>query len=256
MWHFIIPFYFGENRYVLLKGGAPVPKKLAYLRQTVASIQRLGLEAHITIFVCDEPGRRKALEAHPDVQMIDCPPFHLPMQTVLTFRKWFQENGSDDDVVVFNEDDQIVYLSAQVRDDIISASEPVVFSPHRWSRQFFRFRRKGRPAYNLQGIRGLLDNIDPSPGNSIYDYRHRYLGQKTRHAAYAACWCMKGSLFRSIALITPELIELESASYMIFDSGVPVLKMSVDGEQELSDFMVDHLSGFDYNRRLVRFFPK
>jgi hypothetical protein len=256
MWHFIIPFYYGKNEYVLLKGGAPVARKVHYLRQTVSSIQRLGVDARITIFVCNEVSREKALEVHPQVELLDCLPFHLPMQTVLTYRSWFEANGAGDDIVVFNEDDQIIYLSNTVKQDIATTTDRVVFSPHRWARQFLRFRRKGRPIHYLNGLRGILDNVDPTPGEALYSYRHRYLAQRNRNAAYAACWFMKGSLFRSLPFAVPEPVELETASYMVFDTGIPVLKPHIDGAQNLSDFMVDHLSGYDYNRRLVKFFPK
>jgi hypothetical protein len=253
VWHCVIPFYYGENKLVLAKGGAPVSKKLSYLSQTIASIQRLGVNARITVFVCNEPSRHHAVKVHPTVETIDCPPGHLPLETVRTFQSWFRIHGSDDDVVMFNEDDQIVYMTDSVRNDIEHATQEVVFSPHRWSRQFLYFRRKGRPVHYLVGRRGVLDNMEKEPGGREFRLNHRYKVQSSRHAAYAACWFMKGSLFKTLNLRVPaESVELESASYVVFENGIPVLKLRTDDNQPLSAFMVDHLSGYDYNKRLIR----
>lgn len=251
LWHFIIPFFYGENQFVLIKGGAPVRRKVAYLRQTVASLQRLGVHSRITIFVCNEPSRQRALEVHSRVELIDCHPKHLPLETVKRYQTWFTAYGSQDDIVAFNEDDQILHMADSVRDDIENAPERVVFSPHRWSRQFLYFRRKSRPVYYLHGHRGLLDNIGNESGAAEFCFNHRYRVQPNRHAAYAASWFMKGSFFCTLDLETP-LVELESASYVVFDSGIPVLKLDPDGDQSLSDFIVDHLSGYDYNKRLIK----
>jgi len=253
-WHFIIPFFYGENQFVLVKGGAPVKRKILYLTQTVMGIQRLGVDHRITVFVCDEQSRDRALEVWPIVTMLDSPPKHLPLETVLSFQKWFNAHGSDADIVAFNEDDQILYLADTVIEDIQNTHEErVVFSPHRWARQFFFFRRKGRPVFYLKGKRGLLDNVDPEPSGATFQFNHTYLAQTDRSFAYAACWFMKGSLFRSLDLSLPSAeVELESPSYVVFGNGVRVLKLRIDGQQPLSAFMADHLSGYDYNRRLVK----
>ena len=250
-WHFIIPFYFGRNAFVLPKGGAPVSRKLPYLKRTITSIQRLAPHSRITIFVCDDASRRRALEVHSSIEILSCHPRHLPLETVKHYQARFRQQGSDQDIVVFNEDDQILYLSESVMDDIKAESGKYVFSPHRWSRQFLFFRRKGRPVYTLDGRRGLLDNIDRQPSGPELHFHHRYQVQKSRHAAYAACWFMSGHVFRNLDLGVPaEKIELESASYAVFDSGLPVLKLRTD--EKLSHFLVDHLSGYDYNKRLIK----
>jgi hypothetical protein len=253
VWHFIIPFYFGENKFVLVKGGAPVSRKLEYLRRTIDSITQLGIGSSITVFVCDEPSQERALKIHPTVQRIDCQANHLPLEAVRTFQRWFASSGTDGDIVGFNEDDQIVHMADPVKLDIQHALERVVFSPHRWSKQFLLFRRKGRPVYYLNGQRGLLDNVDTKPNGAEFHLNHRYRVQRTCHAAYAACWFMRGSVFRNLNFDVPSKdIELESPSYAVFDSGIPVLKLAINHNQQLSDFIVNHLSGYDYNKRLLK----
>ena len=190
---------------------------------------------------------------HPTVQRLDCPPKHLPLETVANFQSWFRAHGSDDDIVAFNEDDQILYLADSVKDDMQNTTERVIFSPHRWARQFLWFRRKGRPVLYLHGHRGVLDNIDKNMRGAEFQFNHRYVAQTNKNAAYAACWFMKGSLFRAIDLTVPvDCVELESASYAVFESGIPILKLSLDEQQPMSNFIVDHLSGYDYNRRLIK----
>jgi hypothetical protein len=252
-WHFIIPFYFGKNMYVLRKGGAPVSRKLSYLSQTVASVQRLGVDSQITIFVCDEPSRQQALTVHPEVERIDCHPEHLPLEAVKNYQTLFNTQISDNDIIGFTEDDQILYLADSVKKDILSTTERVIFSPHRWARLFFFFRRKGRPLFRLNGHRGILDNIDEQATGKEFQFNHRYAAQPNRNAAYAACWFMKGSIFRTLDFHVPEeKVALESPSFAVFESGIPVLKLILDGRQQPSLFLVDHLSGYDYNRRLIK----
>lgn len=55
--------------------------------------------------MCDDVSNEQALQVHNNVKKIDCHPKHLPIETVKTFQKWFYENGSDNDIVTFNEDD-------------------------------------------------------------------------------------------------------------------------------------------------------
>jgi hypothetical protein len=252
-WHFIIPFYFGKNKFVMLKGGAPIGRKIYYLQRTIDSILSLGKDARITIFTCDAQSKEQALLVHPSVQMIDCPAKHLPLQTVTRFQAWFREYGANDDIVAFTEDDQVLYLADSVKKDIQDATERVVFSPHRWSRQFFFFRAKGRPMFRLNGCRGLLDNFDAEMKGREFQFNHRYRAQTNKGLAYAACWFMKGLLFKAIDFArTDDKVELESASYIIYKSGIPVIKLSADAQQAFSDFLADHLSGYDYNRRLFK----
>jgi hypothetical protein len=255
IWHFIIPFYYGKNQYVVKKGGAPVDRKIDYLKLTVSSIQRLGVDSSITIFVCDEPSRVQALKVHEKIQKLECHPKHLPLEAVKAFQSWFNNHGSPNDIVAFNEDDQILYLSDNVKADIQNTTDNVIFSPHRWAKLLFIFRRKKRPLFRFQGSLGVLDNIGKLPTGNEYRYNYTYNIQVNRGSAYAACWFMKGYVFKIIDFTVPdEQVVLESPSFAVFDSGIPVLKLRFDKIQPLSDFLVDHLSGYDYNRRMIKFF--
>jgi hypothetical protein len=254
-WHFIIPFFYGKNRHVVKKGGAPLDRKIDYLKQTVDSIKRLGINSHITIFVCDAASHEQALKVHNKVQLINCNPKHLPIETVKTFQKWFKENGTDNDIVTFNEDDQVLYLSNKIIADIENTKDKVVFSPHRWAKLLFFFRIKKRPLFKLNGSWGILDNINKTLTGKDFSYNYDYKTQDNRNSAYAACWMAKGVVFKTIDFnVSEELIELESPSFAVFDSGIPVLKLVNNNTQKLSDFLVDHLSGYDYNRRLIKLF--
>jgi len=116
VWHCIIPFYYGENEYVLVKGGAPVRRKVSYLSQTVASIQRLPVRSRITVFVCNEASEQRALEVHPAVRQIDCPPGHLPLvgnllqcvvrclDIVQRYQREFSGNSPREDFLHFTRD--------------------------------------------------------------------------------------------------------------------------------------------------------
>jgi len=254
-WHFIIPFYFGKNRHVVKKGGAPLDRKIDYLKQTITSINNLKVNSQITIFVCDEASNEQALKVHHKVQLINCHPKHLPIETVKTFQKWFIENGTDNDIVAFNEDDQVLYLSNKVIADIENAKDKVVFSPHRWAKLLFFFRIKKRPLFKFNGSWGILDNINKSLTGKDFTYNYDYKTQDNRNSAYAACWMTKGNVFKTIDFNVPEeLIELESPSFAVFDSGIPVLKLVNNKNQPLAHFLVDHLSGYDYNRRIIKLF--
>lgn len=254
-WHFIIPFFYGKNRHVVKKGGAPLDRKIDYLTQTVTSIKGLRVNAELTIFVCDESSKVQALKVHNKVQIIDCHPKHLPIETVKTFQKWFIENGSEQDIVTFNEDDQVLYLSDKIIADIENTSEKVIFSPHRWAKLLFFFRIKKRPLFKLNGSWGILDNINKTLTGKDFTYNYDYKTQDNRNSAYAACWMTKGFVFKTIDFNVSEgLIELESPSFAVFDSGIPVIKLVNNNTQTLAHFMVDHLSGYDYNRRIIKLF--
>lgn len=254
-WHFIIPFYYGKNVHVIKKGGAPVARKIDYLTQTLNSIQHLGVNSKTTIFVCDDASYEQAIKVHEHVQKINCPSMHLPIETVKHFQKWFNENGSDNDIVAFNEDDQIIYLSKEAKADIENTTDKVIFTPHRWAKLLFFFRIKRRPLYKLNGVWGILDNINKKLKGTDFQYNYAYKTQDSRQCAYAACWMVKGNIFKEIDFnVKPELVELESPSYAVFDSGIPILKSVFAKNTPLSHFMVDHLSGYDYNRRLIKWF--
>jgi hypothetical protein len=254
-WHFIIPFYYGKNRHVVKKGGAPLDRKIDYLKQTINAINGLGVNSQISIYVCDDASNEQALLVHNKVKKIDCHPRHLPIETVKTFQQWFIENGNDKDIVTFNEDDQVLYLSEKVIADIENTNDKVVFSPHRWSKLLFFFRIKKRPVFKFNGSWGILDNINKNLTGIDFSYNYNYKTQDNRNAAYAACWMTKGNVFKGVDFnVSEELIELESPSFAIFDSGIPVLKFANNTTQPLSHFLVDHLSGYDYNRRIIKIF--
>ena len=251
-WHFIVPFYFGKNNYVVKKGGAPVLKKKSYLQKTIDSIKKLSSDVDITIYVCDENGYNEASTVHDNISRIDCHPRQLPIESVKVFQSWFKKRGSDTDIVVYNEDDQIIHLSENVKNDILNVKDRVVFSPHRWAKLFFLFRIKHRPLFKLHGKLGVLDNFDKSCDGKLYQYNCFYQAQTKRDAAYAANWYMKGDIFKSLDFNVPvEDIELESPSFQVYHTGIPVLKLANNKENNLADFIVDHLSGYDYNRRFI-----
>ena len=119
---------------------------------------------------------------------------------------------------------------------------------------FFFFRRKQRPVLYLNNVKGILDNYDKTPCGKIFQFNHKYIAQADRFVAYAACWFMKASLFNTLDFDVPvEKIILESPSFAVFESDVHVLKFAHDNKENAADFLVDHLSGYDYNRRLIKF---
>lgn len=254
-WRFFIPFYYGKNEHVIKKGGAPVNLKIDYLQKTIASIKSLNVDAEVLIYVCNDISYEKAISVHPKVEKIDCYSLHLPLESVKAFQKWHIKNGDDQDIVGFNEDDQVIAMSDVIKEDILNTNDPVIFTPHRWAKQFFYFRRKKRPVYKLDGVRGLIDNYEKPGEHKRFQYNREYYAQSSRDTAYAACWFMKGKLFNEMSFDVPEdKIELESPSFSVFDSGTPILKLTDQVQQKFSEFIVNHLSGYDYNRRLVKFF--
>lgn len=254
-WYFIIPFFYGKNRHVIKKGGAPIDRKIDYLKQTLKSINNLKVNSYTTVYVCDDASYEQAIKLHENVIKIDCYSRHLPICTVQHFQNWFNANGNDEDIVVFNEDDQIIYLADKAIEDIANTKEKVVFSPHRWAKILLFFRIKGRPLFRLEDKLGILDNINKNLKGTIFHYNYDYIAQDSRDSAYAACWFLKGKWFKTINFNVAEVdIELESPSFALFDSGVPILKLVVNKTQPLADFMVNHLSGYDYNRRLIKLF--
>lgn len=139
--------------------------------------------------------------------------------------------------------------------DIENTNDKVVFSPHRWSKLLFFFRIKKRPIFKFNGSWGILDNINKSLTGKDFSYNYDYKTQDNRNSAYAACWMAKGNIFKEIDFnVSEELVELESPFFALFDSGIPVLKFVNNKTQPLSHFLVDHLSGYDYNRRIIKLF--
>lgn len=252
VWHVFIPFFYGKNLFVTKKAGAPVDKKVEYLKQTIQSFSKVGTSTKITVYVCDAISEEKALLAHNTVKKINCHPLHLPIESVKDFQEHCRQNTREEDIIVFTEDDQVLYMSASVIEDVLNCNEHKIFSPHRWAQTMLFFRKKGRPVFKFNGRAGVLDNMSFKENREIVTYNNSYVVQEDRNVAYAACWFMKKAVFEGISFNVPAAdVMLESPSFAAFESGVPVLKLSGGSNGEITDFIIDHLSGYDYNKRLV-----
>lgn len=248
-WHVVIPFFFGKNMFVHPKGGAPPENKIEYLRKTTDSIVKILPAASIHIFVCDEPSEAAAKTLPFQVQTLPCPPQELPYRTLCEAATL---DLRDDDILFFTEDDQVLYMADTVREDIERCAEDLAFSPHRWSRTLLGLRRRKRPRMKLNGKNGVLDNIEIlSPAPATRRFNHAYDVQDTQNGAYAASWAMRSSTFGKLQLAlrdTPKYW-LEVASFMVFEQ-LPVLKLSIRAGENPASFIVDHLSGYDFNSRI------
>ena len=71
--------------------------------KTIDSINNLQVNSSITVYVCDDASYNKAIKVHSNVEKINCHPKHLPLATVQTFQNWFNINGSEDEIIVFND---------------------------------------------------------------------------------------------------------------------------------------------------------
>jgi hypothetical protein len=251
-WHFIIPFFLGKNAFVHPKGGAPPSRKINYLTKTTDSVVRHFPDIYrddIHIFVCDDVSEAAARDLSFGVHRLHCPPQELPYRTLCEAAAL---NISADDVLCFTEDDQVFYLADTVRKDIEDCKEDLVFSPHRWARTLLGLRTRKRPRMKLNGVNGVLDNIEiKSATPRTRRFRHTYDVQDTRNGAYAACWAMKFSGFRKIdlELRQPPGLWLELPSFLVYEQ-IPVLKLSIRAGEDPAAFIVDHLSGYDYNKRV------
>ncbi len=251
-WHFIIPFFYGQNLHVNRKGGAPKNKKIEYLRSTLESLVKHFPDPDIHLFVRDDASKEMASIFPFLVHRLECPPKELPYRMLLEVSK-FKYNFKNEDILMFTEDDHILYMADTVKEDIEDAGKDLIFSPHRWSKLFMKFRIKGRPQYILNDVNGVLDNIDvKSQTPQIIPFRHKWEIQDTRNGAYAACWAMRFSTFKKIdlSLKSPPDAWLELGSYAVFDK-YPVLKLSLKDNENPGSFIVDHLSGYDYNKRIL-----
>lgn len=253
-WHFIIPFYYGVNRYVTGRGGAPVNNKLSYLSQTIAAICERFDGADVIVTVCDTPSEHAASKVSLPctVTRIDCAPLHLPYATVKYAAQKLGPGWNPADIFVFNEDDQIIYLTDVIKKDIEEHGSRHFFSPHRWVKGGKGRRYRKAPRYCLREEKGIIDNVYPDAIGAACTYTASYRTQKTRLSAYAACWATHCSSLTQIRFTpyetNPESICLETASFLLLDTPLTVLKPDL-ANQAADDFIVDHLSGNDYFSR-------
>jgi hypothetical protein len=235
------------------KGGAPVKKKTDYLKRTIAGLLAVNPSAKIAVYTCNRSSFDTARQIHQQTILLDCPPLELPLASLRAFYAAATASCPDDnDIVVFNEDDQVLTIADSVLHDLYSWKGPVIFSPHRWSKLFLLFRIKHRPIAGVFGKRGVLDNYKPGPARRTVTGIHVYDIQENRFEAYSACWFARVSTFRQFNLETKKSeLCLEQASYTAFNSGALVLKLSLASGEKPENFIADHLSGYDYNKRLL-----
>ncbi len=253
-WHFAIPFYFGKNRYVTARAGAPVNKKVDFLSQTIMSIVDRFVDPDIIITVCDPKSEQTAKKVYDSVVRIDCKPLYLPYDTVRFLAHKASAEWEPDDIAAFNEDDQILYISESVKEDIEQYGDRFFFSPHRWARTRFFNTIGKKPVLKVNNRKGIIDNVDNVRNGASHVFRRRYLAQNTQSGAYAACWASRCT---SLGVLDfPEYeknagrICLESASFILLHTSLPVLKLDLNTEDP-KNFLVDHLSGFFYFSRAV-----
>jgi len=253
-WHIIIPFYFGVNRWVTRRGGSPKRKKLSYLKRTIDSLKACVPNPDIIIGVCNEKSAEMARKVFPNVKQIECPSKHLPYYTLLAVIKEWGVSWAKSDVVLFIEDDQELYMSKSVAQDIENQGNSFVFAPHRWERVYWlKELFKPHPKYcYLKYKRGIINNVDENQDNEItYSFNHSYTVQQSWGTAYAACWAMHVNALRSLDLfVSPEKIELETPSWIVFTKNFPSLKLSLS-KDDYTKFVVNHLSAYDYYRRVI-----
>jgi len=253
----IIPFYYGKNKFINKKGGAPVDKKVLYLQKTIQSLTKCFRNLRIQIFTADDISTQIASKIHNNITQIPVAAVQLPVQSVIHAKEFIKSGQFD--FVYFTEDDQILYLEDSVKDDLFKSPKKFVFSPHRWAKLFLGFLgRRKYYSYVLNKKRGFLDNFDfQHIASQQYRRNHVYDKQDSRFWAYAAAWFIHSEqLLNLIPKINGEKSVLETASYFLFDLGVPVLKLSVKSNENPSLFIVDHLSGYDYHRRKILPFLK
>jgi len=256
VWHCIIPFYFGVNRWVMRRGGSPVRKKIAYLTRTVNSLKTCLPAPDIIIAVCDPKSAEVARKIHPHVEQIDCQSKHLCYASVLEAVRTWGVSWPDGDILMFSEDDQELFMSQSVRSDIERQSDRFLFSPHRWERLFWLselIRPHRTNFFYLGNQRGIINNVPDveTADGKMHAFNHVYEEQATWGRAYAACWATQMGVLRSMDLDMPtERITLECATIMVFGKNFPVLKL-LRSRENIKNFLVDHLSAYDYFRRIL-----
>ena len=251
--HIVIPFYYGRSTAAGKKFGAPPARKEQYLRATIAALQKRFSNPAIHVMVCNAQSESIARTLWSDITLIDCAPSALPLAGISHFKEHIAPGLPCDDFFMFNEDDQVLYLSQSVLDDIVAGTAPCIFSPHRWSRLFLFFRIKRRPIYKLNAVRGVIDNYNRRRSQRrTIRLGHVWDVQENRLEAYAACWITRIGNLKAIDSTVPSTpVCLEQASYAAFESGIPVAKLSIDHGEAFGDCIVDHLSGYDYNKRVL-----
>lgn len=255
-WHFVIPFFYGENRFVTGRGGAPVDRKISFLKQTVASITGRFRNPDIKIMVCDALSAEKAHIVTGQVQLLSCPPNHLPYATVKHAAEELCSKWPPHDIIVFNEDDQEVTISEKVHMDIEQHGGYYFFSPHRWVRKGGGRRCRKAIKFTFNSIPGIIDNVyNDHPGIPCNLGCH-YRIHNDRLAAYAACWATHCKTLPAIDFKKyskdPSRICLETASFLLLETGIQVLKPDLAFESP-DGFMVNHLSGYFYFKRRFSF---
>jgi hypothetical protein len=238
-WHFLIPFYYGVNRHVTGRGGAPVSRKVSFLTQTVETIARRVPGAEIIVAVCDAASENAAAPIVPTVARIDCLPRHLPYATVKFAAQRLSQAWSGADIVVFNEDDQPLYLSDNVRKDIERRGDEYFFSPHRWNQGGGERRFRAATRFQLEGRDGIIDNVFPDCIGRPYQFNCAYRSQHTRLSAYAACWATHCS----------SLCHLNFTPYENNPETICLVLKPDLAEESPEIFLADHLSGRNYFKR-------
>ncbi|MBN1756689.1 MAG: hypothetical protein JW863_00125 [Chitinispirillaceae bacterium] len=251
-WHFVLPFFYGKNRYVTGRGGAPVDRKLSFLAQTIASIADRFPSSDIIVTVCDEISAEKAGTVNRNIRQLACPPLALPYATVKFAAEQLVEELPADDIIVFNEDDQVLTISEIIVEDICRYGDSHFFSPHRWVRGEGGRRNRRAVRYRHKSVKGTIDNLYPDHPGTPCRLGCSYRVHTNRLSAYAACWATHVATLKTIDFTEyeakPELICLETASYIILATGIPVLKTDSAVESP-GVFLAEHLSGYWYFKR-------
>jgi hypothetical protein len=253
-WHIIIPFYFGTNRWVTRRGGSPKRKKISYLKKTIDSINACIENPDIIIGVCNVKSAEMARSVFPNVKQIECRSKHLAYAIIGAAVKEWGVSWPDGDVIMYNEDDQELYMNKSVARDIEKHGNRFVFAPHRWERAYWlREILKPHSKYCFfKNKRGIINNVDENQCNEItHSFNNLYSEQHTWGTAFAACWAMHMKVLRDLDLSVPtEEIALETSTQIVFQKKYPSLKRALS-EGNFTDFMVNHLSGYDYYRRII-----
>jgi hypothetical protein len=253
-WHVVIPFYFGTNYWVTRKGGSPVRKKISYLRRTLESLDQCIPGAEIIVAVCNARSAEIAGRIHPDVRMVECPSKHLAYAAVVAASANWGSDWPDTDIVMYNEDDQILAMDADVKKDIEAQGDRFVFAPHRWEQTFWlrELYKPHRTYHSLDNRKGIINNV---PENGAVGQQHcfnrSYTEQSSWGTAFAACWAMHAGVLRRLDLSVPfDTIALETSTQIAFTKEFPSLKLTIP-EEPFGSFAVNHLSGYDFHRRVI-----
>ena len=253
-WHIIIPFYYGTNHWVTRRGGSPKRKKISYLKRTIDSINACIENPDIIIGVCNAKSAEMARSVFPNVKQIECRSKHLAYAVIVAAVKEWGISWPGGDIVMYNEDDQELYMRNSVARDIESHGDRFIFAPHRWERVYWlRELYKPHTKYcSFKNKRGIINNVDENQPNEImHSFNHSYTEQHSWGTAFAACWAMHMKVLRDLDLSAPfEEIALETSTQVVFQKKYPSLKLALS-KGHFTDFVVNHLSGYDYYRRVI-----